>query len=623
MQREIGIIIKVKDAAKAKQEIQSIFDNKILGGVTKFKVETDKAGDSVSRVGKSAQEASGSLDKMFRSAAKGAGIFYTLKRSLSFAMGAFEEGAGLERAGRQFESSVGKINEILPQLRTATRGTVEDMKLLQTANRAVMEGLNPRQLTKMYQMATVASRKLGLETEQSIQTISNAIVRQDESALTTLGTILKTNIGLKVQNALIAKNGGVMSGAMALQIRQSVIMGELNKRFGGFNKLQEDGVEILEKFRSSMSNLRMSIGQALGTALTPLLKVVSSLAQSVADFLNAVKDNSGFKAFIQYATVLAGIFTTKKLLGGIMAAAKYIGMFTIGLKGAAAIAAGFIGFKALGGDLSSIAGFAEKAQTAFSGFFQLISNYDAKSGMTSILKKDKDALGGLFTIVFQAAKGFILLKAAVEGVLTGIGNVLRPVVSLFGEFGNTILDVISSMGSMEPLSRALLQRVERLGQALGSVAAVMAGLFGASALRSMYVYFTALISQSAAATAQLWLQATAWAAANPLLAAGLAAGAGLAAVGYAAYKGFGSDEPTQNKNSDMNRISAAQEAPAIRNQNVEASSMSNEVMMSLFAGMDKKLGRIADSNEQINVNEQQKSVNDSVRQFTQPLGTFK
>lgn len=313
--------------------------------------------------------------------------------------------------GKQFETSIGRVNDTLPQLLAATRNTVNDLKLLETANRAVMEGLNPKKLVGMYQMATVASRKLGLDTEQSIQTISNAIVRQDESALATLGTILKTNIGLKVQSALIAKNGGVMSGAMAVQIRQGVIMDELNKRFGGFNKLQEDGVEVLERFRSAMSNLRMSIGQALGTALTPLLKTLSTLAQGASDFLNAVKDTAGFKTFVQYAATLAGILTVKGLIGGLMSAAKWLGITMATVKSAAILAGGVVAFKALGGNLDDVATFAEKAKTAFSVFFQLLTNFDSESGITKVLTKDKEALGGFYKVVFQGAKIFLAVKA--------------------------------------------------------------------------------------------------------------------------------------------------------------------------------------------------------------------
>ncbi len=609
MNREIGIIIRVKDAAKAKDEIKQIVDKQILERIKQLNLGLKETGEQTEKAGRKAKEAAGGLDKFFRSAVKGAGVMYTLHRSMSFAMSAFEQGAGLERAGAQFETSVGRVNRVLPELRAATRGTVEDLKLLQTANRAVIEGMDPRKLAGMYRIATVASRKLGLDTEQSIQTVSNAIIRQDESALTTLGTILKTNIGLKVQSALIAKNGGVMSGVMAMQIRQAVIMDELNRKFGGFNALQEDSVEILERFRASMSNLRMSIGQALGTALAPLLKVVTSLAQGMSDFLMAVKDTAGFKMFIQYAAVLAGIFTAKGLLGGLARATKYIAGFAIGLKGAALLAAGMIGFKALGGDLNSISQFAEKAQTVFSTLFQLLSNYDSSTGMTEVLTKDKEALGGLFTVVFQGAKVFLSLYSVVKGVFKGISSVFQSVAPMLGVFGEGITEAIQALSTGQPLLQSTLNKLERMGEIAGKALMGIAALYGASSVLSMLSYFTLLKSNIIATTALYGAQAIAWAAANPIAAAAL----GVAAVGAAAYMGIGADENTQGKNSHMSSVDPSkwnktQEAPAPRAQNVEAAGMNYEAMMSVWMGMAKDSRRTADATEQTKAIEEQKQI---------------
>lgn len=613
MNREIGIIIRVKEAAAAKDQIKKIVDNQILEHIKKLNLTLKDTGKEFEETGRKASKASTGMDSFFRTAAKGAGIMYTLRRAMGFAMTAFEQGAGLERAGVQFENSIGKINNVLPELRAATRGTVEDMKLLQTANRAVMEGLDPKRLAGMYRMATVASRKLGLETEQSIQTISNAVVRQDESALTTLGTILKTNIGLKIQNALIAKNGGVMSGALAVQIRQSVIMDELNKRFGGFNDLQEDSVEIMEKFRASVSNLRMSIGNSLGSALAPLLKVLTSLAQGAADFLNAVKDNAGFKLFIQYSATLMGIFSAGKLLGGLRTAIKLIGGFTIGLKGAAVVAAGMIGFKALGGDLNTISKFAEKAQTAFSVLFQLLTNYDSQTGLTSVLTRDKEALGGLFNVVFQGAKVFLGLYAVVKGVFKGISSVLQSVAPLFGVFGEGITEALQSLSNGQPILQSTLNKLEKLGEMAGKAVTVFAALYGASSVVNMVSFFSIMLKQIALATTAYWGMAAAFVAANPLLAVGL----GAAAIGAAVYHGAGSDENVQSKNRDMRNVdpskwSSQQESPTPRPQNVEAAAPNLEAMMSLFAGMAKDMKRTADTNEQLTQTESQKAVTDRV-----------
>ncbi len=617
MQREIGIIIRVKEAAIAKQQIKQIVDKQILDHLKKFNFGLQESGDSVGRLGNKAAQASGGLDKFFKTAMKGAGVLYTMKRGLSLAMTSFEEGAGLERAAVQFETSIGRINEVLPSLRAATRGTVDDMKLLSTANRAVMEGLKPKELTRLYQMATVASRKLGLESEQAIQTISNAVTRQDESALTTLGTILKMNIGLKVQNALIAKNGGVMSGAMAVQIRQAVIMGELNRKFGGFNELQEDSVEILQKFRASVGNLRMAIGQALGTALAPMLKALTMAADAASQFLMSVKDSAAFKTFIQYAASLALIFTAKGLIGGIITASKYLGIFVGSLKMAAILAGAFIGFKLIGGDLKDLAAFAEKAKTVFSVFFQLLSNYDSSTGMTSVLTKDKNALGALFTVVFQGAKVFIALEATVRGVFKGMASMLSLVAPMFGAFGEGIVEAMHALSNNQPLLQSTLNKLEKLGEVAGKAGMILAAAYGAGALGNVVTYFATLGFHIASVTKKYWAMAAAWAAANPIAAGAIAVGAALYA-GNEAAESLGLNTASKQDTFRGNSFStSAPAAPEIRSQNVDFIPQGDDVMGSML----KVLTRIAESNESLKQNEEQRTISErtqSVSNFTNP-----
>lgn len=601
MQREIGIIIRVKDAAKAKEEIKNIVDTKLLGNVKLANTEFKKLGDEVQRTGSNAKGATSQFDNMFKRLATGTGLLYALRRGLTAAFGSFEAGAGLERAAVQFESSIGKVNEFLPQLRNATRGTVEDMKLLSTANRAVMEGLNPKSLTKMYQMATVASRKLGLESEQAIQTISNAIVRQDESALTTLGTILKTNIGLKVQTAIMSKNAGVMSGAAAIAIRQSVIMAELNKRFGGFNQLQEDGVEIIQQFRAAMSNLRTSIGPIVGLVLAPALKALSGLANGLSSILMQLKDNPAFQAAARNIGMVLTALTAAKTIMMITSLAKAIGLFTFGIKGLAIAAGGFGFMKILGMETNDLSVGFSKVSTAASVFFQLIGSYDDNTGMSKVLTKDKEALGGFYKVIFQAAKIFMVLKAAASGVFDAISTGIRTIAPFLGSFGTALVDILESISNETPLAQSSLDKIRTVFEGItygivGAAGAValffnktlvvvkVATLFYSvlSAVlkaKAAWVAFAATAGSvgwiSAISTALLGLitkfkllAAAKLAAMGPVGWAVLGAGA-IAATGYALSQG-------SEANTNSGNTSTATAAPDMREQNIQAVSTTED-----------------------------------------------
>jgi hypothetical protein len=617
MQREIGIIIRVKDAAKAKQEIKDIVDTKLLGSAKAATKEFKQMGDEVKRSGTNAKVATSQFDSMFNRMAKGAGILYTLRRGLNAAFGSFEAGAGLERAAVQFESSIGKINEFLPQLRSATRGTVNDMRLLETANRSVMEGLNPKNLTKMYQMATVASRKLGLESEQAIQTISNAIVRQDESALTTLGTILKTNIGLKVQTAIMSKNAGVMSGAAAIAIRQSVIMSELNKRFGGFNQLQEDGIELIQQFRAAMSNLRMSIGPIIGIVMGPALKALSGIANGLSTLLTQLKDSPSFQTAARNIGAVLAVLAAAKTVALVMSLAKAVGIFSLGIKGLAVAAGGLAVLKILGMETNDLSVGFSKLSTAAQVFFQLIGNYDDATGMSKVLDKDKQALGGLYNAVFTAAKIWKVFEAAGRGALNGVKLLLDIVAPVLGSFGGALQSVLNSFINGEPLLQSALDKIERgfklltaaalpvfIGKMLLATTAVKGLALGVSTFFGL-AKGVGIVSALAAAFKVLAVAAiAAMSAMGPV---GWAMLAGGAALGIGA--GVAALSSADSSSSSMNQTSASP-SPDMREQNVQAASRGefDQQMLKYMSALPK----LVDIQERQDQREEQRDVQQRV-----------
>lgn len=604
MQREIGIIIRVKDAAKAKEEIKGIIDNKILGNVKKFKEGMNEAGNSVSTAGRKAVEAKGSFEKLFSKMTTGLGAIYAMKRGFNFAMDAFEQGGGLERAAVQFESSIGKVDKFLPVLRTATRGTVDDMKLLATANRAVMEGLDPRRLTATYKMATVASRKLGLDTEASIQTISNAITRQDESALTTLGTILKMNIGLKVQNALIAKNGGIMSGAMAVAIRQSVIMDELNRKFGGFNSLQEDSTEVLQKFRASMDNLRMSIGQALGSAIAPVIKGLTYLADTFSNLLNIVKDNVVFKSFLKTIIAVGTYLATSKLIAGLLFVGKAVLALVGGIKLLGIVAAGTAGLSFLSMGLDAVKDKTSVAGSAIRGFYDLISNFDYNTGLSSMLKEDKDALGGWFPLVKAAAQVYLMLKAAVVGTWLGIKDAADVLFPAMKRYFNALIgwgkDIPVVGFAFEGISIAVSKLGEAFDWAFGKVKAFL-DLLSLSRLDRIQGLFKNAIGGLGRVMAENQNEAS----------ANLEQKKGFMG-GFSNSNLFGLNQYSPEKFSAAMKTHQVTEAPAIRSQNIDPMSQPSPELMQLLK--EAKLTR--ESNQQMNSRDEQKESNRRTQSFS-------
>lgn len=316
MEREISIILKVRGAKAAKKAISDVFNNEQLKRVADYNVRAKKAGDTTEKLGRKAKGAGKQMNTLTKTLGRGMAALYLYNRAWATFGRNFESGLQLERASEQFDRHVGNVVKMLPELKSTTRGVIADFDLLKTANRAFQQGLKPEHMAGAFKMATVAAQRLGLQASDAINTVTAAITKQDEGALNTLGIITKVNQAYKTQAALIAKNGGVLSKAMSIQLRQSLIMQELNRRFGKSNSIQEDGLMILERFRASWKNFRAAIGDTLGLALRPLTRALTGVLDVTTALLNKLNDTSGFKTFIQLSATLAGIWGGMKFIAG-------------------------------------------------------------------------------------------------------------------------------------------------------------------------------------------------------------------------------------------------------------------------------------------------------------------
>lgn len=503
MEREISIILKVRGAKAAKKAVNDVFDGKTKTLVDGFNKSTKKTGDNMQRVNKTSKNAGKSMGSFTKVLGRGMAALYLYNRAWMTFGRNFEQGLQLERASTQFERHVGNVTKMLPELKVATRGVIADFDLLKTANRAFQQGIQPARMSRAFGLATSAAQKLGLQAKDAINTITNAITKQDEGALNTLGIITNVNQAYKTQTALISKNGGVMSKAMSIQLRQSLIMKELEKRFGGANKAQLDGLMVLERFKASWKNFRAEIGQTLGSALIPLTRALTGVLDVTTALLDKLNDTSGFKKFIQLSVTLAGVWGGIKFINGARTLMSLLGMLSgsRGLKvpkmlktttvmmgkfgkvvsGKIPILARFSGWLTrvlgLGASFARIipgwgAAIAavtllmdpliwtfKKVWTAGKVFFQLLGNFDENSGLSRVLKKDAEELGFFYNWVESAAKISLEFGAVIRGVSQGISEAFAPV----GEVIDWVGTQLKSFGiDLEGTGRIAARQTSRI-----------------------------------------------------------------------------------------------------------------------------------------------------------------
>jgi len=452
----ISIVLKVKNAAQAKKEIDSVISNTTLGKVKGYNAETKKTDETQKKVAKSARKARSGIKQFTGTIFSSLAVMALFNRALRGSINLFDEAAGFERVGNAFEQTVGKMNQYLPELRRSTRGVVDDMNLLKVSTRAVTEGLGKDKLSSVFKQATVASRKLGLSTKDTIATITKAITRHDESAMTTLGIIIKNNKAYQMMQKAIGAIKGPANAAVKIQMRHSFIMSQLTEKYGTFNSLQRDSLEILNQSRTAWSNFKISAGKIMISVLQPLIEGFTGLVNSSSGFFAMVQNNKGMSKFVSslgsVSVIVAGIATT---LGAIKLASS-AGLFSFLMNPAVllgSVAALSLGVTTEFGDIEKVF---SKVGLAASVFFQLLGNYNSGTGMTSVLTKDKNALGDLYGLVFNLAKGFKIFQAVGMGVLSGIAEALKGMIGPLGNLGGWLGNLIGIFTEGKPVTQDFL-----------------------------------------------------------------------------------------------------------------------------------------------------------------------
>jgi len=90
-----------------------------------------------------------------------------------------------------FNELVGDSNLKLEDLRDATHHTVNDIKLLESANLAIMLGLNPVELDELFECAMKLGHSLGITTQHAIESLCKGIGRRSYLILDNIGVNLR------------------------------------------------------------------------------------------------------------------------------------------------------------------------------------------------------------------------------------------------------------------------------------------------------------------------------------------------------------------------------------------------------------------------------------------------
>jgi len=203
--------------------------------------------------------------------AKGVGLVFAAWRVAKTAMAIGRMGAEVERLNISFRRLSGAApDQMLNELRKASRGTISDMGLMLSANRAMMLGVtkDAKTMARLTEIAIARGQALGVSAQQSFDNIVTGIGRMSPLILDNLGILTG---GKRVFDEYAASIGKSADALTDLEKRQALL-----------NRVLEDTIEFLpdaasqgERLTAAYANLKDSLTVLVADPYGDLMEVVA------------------------------------------------------------------------------------------------------------------------------------------------------------------------------------------------------------------------------------------------------------------------------------------------------------------------------------------------------------
>lgn len=230
--------------------------------LSKFDERLDKTEKSLGSLGSTAKMVKGYIAAM------------VTKETIGALVGLTEQAAKSEEAMMGFARNFGDAEENLQKLRKASKGTINDIDLMYTANRAALLGVTTdiEQLSTLMEVARIRGKEMGVDTTQAFNDIVTGIGRGSP--------LILDNLGIRIPDALKATMEG---------------MGETEKRQAILNYVIEDGSKILQQYGGDVvttsdrikqlkvrfQNFKLAVGEKLVKALEKLMSIFGKMKGGV------------------------------------------------------------------------------------------------------------------------------------------------------------------------------------------------------------------------------------------------------------------------------------------------------------------------------------------------------
>lgn len=264
----------------------------------------------IKQVGKSAisgiQSALGTLGGAIKLGAAAFGALGAAATAAAQKFGAFR---GVERSFTKLAQSQGQqAKAMLDNMRQLSRGTVSDLKLMQSANQALLLGLPVDRFGEMVKIAQSASAATGQSMDFMLNSIVTGLGRGSKLILDNLGIVFKAEDANKAYAQAMNIVGRELTEAEKKQafINMAMEVGAKNAAKLGQQNLTVN--QSMDKLKASMENGAVAIGEAAAPAVQFLTEAIGDFFTSADTAANQSTLQEFFLNTAKVVTVMWKIF---------------------------------------------------------------------------------------------------------------------------------------------------------------------------------------------------------------------------------------------------------------------------------------------------------------------------
>lgn len=421
---------------------------------TQVKADIRGVNQTVNKLGQEGTKSVGLLDTSLGALAATAGIVTTAIATAKKVIEFSREGAAIQRleeSGNSLAASMDSdMDEIVQSVKAASLGTISELDIISSANRAMMLGVsaNADQLANLMEVAALRARAMGLSTTQAFNDIVTGIGRQSPLILDNLGIVIDSNTVYEEYAQKIGDADGVLTEYQKTQALLNQVLETGNQLIAEQGDLVVDNAAIWEQLDANFENSGNNFKKFIGEVFTPYAEMLNDilfggLKQESFDYgVGQLGQNlSYFDDYEAYFTRLAkGIETaglgSSDLFLEIFKKQDQLGAFNDKYGGFVS-SAEITKMTEAEQKLYSLRQTFEATMTQFDGQYIDITNIDAIVA----------ALGGLSEIDFENIKS--LEGTSFEELMNGMTPFGAEVLSQYEEFGISVADINAEYAALD------------------------------------------------------------------------------------------------------------------------------------------------------------------------------